>query len=335
VVAAGKNKGFISACNAGARHAHGEYLCFLNNDTLVTPTWLEQLVDTIRIYPACGAVGAKLVYPEGTLQEAGSMLWRDGATRGYGREDDPFKPEYCYLREVAYCSAACLLVRTDLFERLGGYDTLFEPSYYEDVDLCMRLWQLGYKVVYQPASTVIHLEFSSSSTDKAVDLMKMNKTRFQERWFRQLRFLPEHAAANILTARDIRKGKTVLFADDRIPTASTGPDSSRAYKILRHLAGSGHLVTVFPLSDPTPYQPDLRNLQQMGVEVFHSPYAELDTFLHDRAGYYSAVLTTRTRAATAYLQKIRTAWPATAVVYDAEALPTSHQALPTDATPPI
>jgi len=320
VITPGRNMGFIAACNAGAKHAQGEYLCFLNNDTLVTPNWLEQLVRTISTDPACGAVGAKLVYPEGTLQEAGAMLWRDGATRGYGRDDDPSKPEYCYVRDVAYCSAACLLVPRNLFERLGGFDTLFEPAYYEDVDLCMRVQTLGYKVVYQPEATVIHLEFSSSSTERAVDLMKFNKELFQDRWYRQLRFYPENALANVLIARHARRGKTVLFIDDRIPAPDFGSSHPFAYERLQQLAKSGYLVTVFPVSDPTPYQPWLHNLQQLGMEVFHSGYADLGKLLHDRAGHYDAVLVSKSDNATRCLDQIRSTWPTSVIVYDVEGL---------------
>ncbi len=326
VIVAGENMGFVSACNAGAEHATGEYLCFLNNDTLVTPSWLEQLVGTIRTDPTCGAVGARLVYPDGILQEAGAMLWRDGATRGYGRDDDPSKPEYCYLREVSYCSAACLLIPRNLFERLGGFDALFKPAYYEDVDLCMRIQELGYKVVYQPEATVIHLEFSSSSTERAVDLMRLNKGRFQSRWYRQLRFYPENSSVNALTARHARRGKTVLFIDDRIPAPGFGASPPFAYEMLQLLVESGYLVTAFPVSDPTPYQPWLQNLQQMGVEVFHSSYADLAKLLRDRAGHYDAVLISRSHHAAHCLRQIRPAWPTAAIVYDVEALLSSQPA---------
>ncbi|PZR61507.1 MAG: hypothetical protein DLM71_08580, partial [Chloroflexi bacterium] len=77
------NLGFGGACNIGAEMARGEFICFLNSDVVLTPGWLEALLRTIQSDPHCGAVGAKLVHPEGTLQEAGSIIWQDGSTYGY------------------------------------------------------------------------------------------------------------------------------------------------------------------------------------------------------------------------------------------------------------
>lgn len=106
-----QNLGFVRGCNAGAKLARGEFLCFLNNDTLVTPGWLDELVQTFSIFPDAGLVGSKLVYPDGSLQEAGGIIFRDGTGLNYGRHDDPERPEYCYAREVDYCSGASIMIR--------------------------------------------------------------------------------------------------------------------------------------------------------------------------------------------------------------------------------
>ncbi|MEP7113985.1 MAG: glycosyltransferase family 2 protein, partial [Ilumatobacteraceae bacterium] len=133
------NVGFVGACNQGAGAARGDFVLFLNNDTIVVSGWLDALLRTFERDSSVGAVGAKLIYPDGRLQEAGGIIWRDGAGWNYGRHGESDAPEFNYLREVDYCSGACLLVRRSLFEMLGGFDNRYAPAYYEDTDLCFRL----------------------------------------------------------------------------------------------------------------------------------------------------------------------------------------------------
>src|SRR5205085_6064186 len=108
-----------------------------------------------------GAVGGKLVFPDGRLQEAGSIIWSDGSGDAYGRGGDPASPEFNFARPVDFCSGALLLTPRSLFERLGGFDERYRPAYYEDADYCARLWARGYTVRYEPAAVAIHHEFGS------------------------------------------------------------------------------------------------------------------------------------------------------------------------------
>src|SRR4030095_11194238 len=80
-------------------------------------------------------------------------------------DDDPDRPEYNYLREVDYCSGACVAMPTELFRDLGGFDARYAPAYYEDADLAFAVRAAGRKVYYQPASTVVHFEGQTSGTD--------------------------------------------------------------------------------------------------------------------------------------------------------------------------
>src|ERR1019366_2657285 len=132
------NQGFVHTCNAGAKLARGRYLFFLNNDTLVRPGWMDALCDTLESVPNVGIVGSKLLFEDGKVQEVGGIIWRLADGWNWGRGADPADPKFCYLRDCDYVSGAALMLERELFERLGGFDLLYAPGYYEDTDLCFR-----------------------------------------------------------------------------------------------------------------------------------------------------------------------------------------------------
>ena len=160
------NVGFLRSCNRGASEARGRLLLFLNNDTEVQPGWCDELVRTFADMPSAGIVGSKLVYPDGKLQEAGGIIWRDGSGWNYGKFDDASRPEYCYRREVDYVSGAALAIPRELFRQLHGFDERYTPAYFEDTDLAFKVREAGRAVVYQPLSVVVHYEGVSSGTDR-------------------------------------------------------------------------------------------------------------------------------------------------------------------------
>ena len=180
-----QNLGFVDACNQGSQMAKGKYLVFLNNDTLPLKGWISPLVEVAENDSTVGAVGAKLIYPNGKLQEAGGIVLSNGRTINFGRNDDPTKPIYNQVCEVDYCSGACLLVRKDLFSEIGGFDRRYAPAYYEETDLCFELRKLNFKVVYQPKSEVIHYGSVTAGNDDDKGFRKylnINRQKFTEKW---------------------------------------------------------------------------------------------------------------------------------------------------------
>ena len=180
------NLGFIRSCNRAASKARGRYLIFLNNDAQVTPGWLSALIQTFHLHDRVGAVGPKILYPDGRLQEAGAMVNRDGTSTLIGLFDDPQLPRFNSPREVAYCSGVCLVVEKEVFLKLGGFDESFAPAYCEDCDLSFRLRRIGLRVIYNPDSVIYHhLSVTSGKSFKTAALVR-NQQKLVERWQREI-----------------------------------------------------------------------------------------------------------------------------------------------------
>jgi GT2 family glycosyltransferase len=157
IVTSETNLGSLEAWNQGTQVASGQYLVLMHNDSEPQEGWLEALAELVERDPSVGAVGAKLLQPDGRLQEAGGIVCSDGTLRPCGRGMDAADPGFNFVREVDYCSHAALLVRGSLWREIGGFDVGYAPgSYYEVVDLCFSIRKSGFRVLYQPATTVIH-----------------------------------------------------------------------------------------------------------------------------------------------------------------------------------
>lgn len=172
-----QNLGFARACNDGAAVATGEWLVFLNNDTLPQRGWLDALLRYASSRAQIGLVGSKLLFPNGTIQHAGVAFARDLTPRHVYTGFDADHPAVNKSREFQVVTGACALIRRALFDEVGGFDPRFVNGH-EDFDLCLRLRRLGYEVHYCHESVLYHLE--SATRGHAPD--PKNHELFLERW---------------------------------------------------------------------------------------------------------------------------------------------------------
>jgi GT2 family glycosyltransferase len=266
------NLGFLKSCNRSAQLATGDYLFFLNNDTLVCEGWLEPLLAIFDRFPDAGLAGSKLLFPDGTLQEAGGIVWNDGSAWNYGRSDDPDKPEYNYVREADYISGCAILIPRALWNQLGGFDELFAPAYCEDSDLAFRVRGAGRKVYYCPSSAVVHLEGASQGTDVTSGIKAHqveNTKKLYQRWRQTLSKEQFPPGVEIMRARDrSRDRKTALIVDHYIPQPDQDAGSRTMLAIIECLLHAGYMVKFWP--EDLNYIPGYTEaLQSRGVEVFY------------------------------------------------------------------
>jgi GT2 family glycosyltransferase/glycosyltransferase involved in cell wall biosynthesis len=312
------NLGFIASCNRGAENARGKYLVFLNNDTLVKSGWLTTLLETFREEPRAGIVGSKLVYPDGRLQEAGGIIWRDASGWNYGKLDDAQKPEYNYLREADYCSAAALMIPKSLFESVGGFDSRYAPAYYEDTDLAFKVGRAGYKVLYQPLSEVIHYEGATGGTDLSTGTKKhqeINRSTFAEAWAAELATRPENADVGFLHEAPTGR-KNILVIDHHVPRPDQDSGSLRMFQILKLLRQLGHRVTFIPdnLARTSRYTGEL---QKRGIEVVYHPYIKkVRDYLAVHGSRLDAVVLSRCDFARKHIADVRRHAPQARIIFD-------------------
>lgn len=197
---------YAALCNEGAAATRPPLLLFLNSDIdVIGPDWLARLAD-LAIRPQVGAVGAKLLYPDGSLQHAGVTVGLNGFAghlySGAPRDEPGHLGELLVPHEVSAVTGACLAVEREKFDAVGGYDARNLPVDLNDVDLCLRLGERGWRTVWTPHAELYHLE--SASRGRAIRGSKVyskERAYFRERWAHVIRDDPYYHPALSLVAR--------------------------------------------------------------------------------------------------------------------------------------
>lgn len=312
------NGGFIAACNDGASLARGEFIVFLNNDTVPQPGWIESLLNTFDEHPVAGIVGAQLLFPDGRLQEAGCVVRNDGRADNIGRFQSAFHPVYSYLRQVDYCSAAAIMVRKQLFDELQGFNPEYAPAYYEDTDLALRVRRAGADVLYQPQAVVTHFEGVTSGRDERSGVKAYqvkNMERLRRNWQDLLATHPDHEVSQADLTRHLYR-RQVLIVDALTPTPDQDSGSLRLMNLMRLLREDGAHVVFLP-ANPMHAGNYTRALQQMGVETWYAPFSRRPpAWLGEHGSRFDTVMLCRHYVAREFLPLVRRHAPQARVVFD-------------------
>ena len=266
--------GYLRNCNYASAFAKGKYLCLLNNDIQVMRGWLNEMVKCFHTWKDAGMVGSKLIFPDGRLQEAGGIVWRDASAWNYGRFSNPNDSEYNFARETDYCTGASILIERELFNKFGGYDNIYIPAYYEDTDLAFKVRSVGRKVIYSPYSTVVHFEGITHGVNinEGVKTYQLrNQIIFYERWKSVLEKQHYEHGTNVIRARDRAHDKTeILIVDWGIPQPDMDAGSRAIMFTIECLIDMGAIVKFWP-DNLLKNEKYIRQLQDIGVEVFYGP----------------------------------------------------------------
>lgn len=318
------NRGFGEGSNQGAEVARGRILCFLNSDALVEPGWLPPLLERIE-QAGIGAAVPLFLNENGSVQEAGSVIDSIGHAHAVGAGGNARDFRYRFPRTVDYGSAACLVVRRDLFLELGGFDEAFSPAYYEDSDLCFRLHERGLATFFEPRARVVHVRHGSGSSESARKLMEKHRDVFVERWNERLVQRPRLVEVaqkpnQMVAARDADALDRLLVIDDRVPHTDRGSGDPRMSHLL------GELATLWPAARITLAATEGKDaeryaepLLRQGIEVVCPP-VDWDDWFEERRFHYGVVIVSRQQNAERYDGYLGLTQPQALRVFDTEAI---------------
>lgn len=299
-----KKYNYVLNCNKASKIAKGKYILFLNSDNKVTKDWLAYLYNFIETDGNIGMVGSKLIYPNGILLEAGGIVFDNGDCLNYGLGNNAELPEYNYVKEVDYISSDSIITRKSILNKIGGYDERFQSAYYADTDLAFQIRKIGYKVMYQPKSVVIHNKFLKNNKlpNKDVKYHQIfNKNIFVEKWKKELK--EQKKQDNIFIARDRSYNKSrILIIDRFIPNYDKDAGGRCTFMYMNLLKEIGLQVS-FIGNDFKKTEPYASKLQQNGIELLYGKIFRnnLENWFKDNLKYFKYVYLQRADIAKKYI----------------------------------
>lgn len=228
------NLGFAAGCNQAVAVTQAPLLLFLNDDSLVEDGCVDALMRAILNDPCIGAVGSRIMSVDGAIQEAGSIIWRDGSATHVGEGMPGDSDMYLEPRWVDYSSANGLLVLRSAWDAVGGFDDRYFPAYYEDVDFCLSLASRGFRTRYEPTAVLVHRGSQSTSTVLRDFLLMRNQRQLVEKWGGLLERFDPPPEKESGPEFDAAVDRAVQRAEDAGPRESDAP-SGPSPPVSRHV----------------------------------------------------------------------------------------------------
>jgi GT2 family glycosyltransferase/glycosyltransferase involved in cell wall biosynthesis len=285
--------GLLPARDTALQFATADIVLWLDDGVELAPGAIAAAWRRLHADPRIGAVGGMILRPDGLVEEAGGIVWRDASTSAYGHGLSPLAPEVNFVRDVAFCSGTFLLARRAVLSEPHGFDARFVSDRLAAADLGLRMRAAGYRVVYDPAIAAYH----GGANDRAPEEANARAQElFTETHADDLATRPPREAASEVFARmaDTTR-KRVLFIEDTVPLRMIGSGFVRSNDIVRTMASMGYMVTVYPINGSGFEVAGVYADMPDDVEVLYDRTLEgFPEFLILRRGYYDVVWVART-----------------------------------------
>ncbi len=301
------NQGFSNTCNNGVKHAKGEFVLLLNSDTIVTNGAIENALTKLKSDPKIGLVGSKLINIDGSVQEAGGVIWSDTRVENFMRGKSSRIPYVEFDRVSGYVSGAALFSTKKIWDELGGFDQKFTPAYYEDTDICVRARSKGYKVYYCHDSEIIHAEGGTNGTDVSTGIksyQEKNKNKFSLLWKKYIeKTFPSFGDVfgNMANGR-----KVVVFVDHYIPKQASDAGSKATIHLIDYFIEQDYFVIFWP-DNLYPDDENRKVLAKKGVMVVYGAefINKFGSFIRSFESRIEKIILSRPHISIKYIPQIK------------------------------